>query len=355
MTMRQLKAAIIGAGHFACRVHIPVLAGRAEVELDSVCRRDAEELEIVQQEFEFTFATQDWRSILDREIDIAVIATPHHLHFEQAAAFLDKGCHVLVEKPMCLDPRQAWELVAKAQTNGVNLVVAHGWHYKPKLKQARELIGQIGKIEHVLCHMASFTRNVFSGDGSVGKWKNLRIQPQAETWQDPDFGGGYAYGQLSHALGLLYWMTELRAHQLQATTFNSDRGIDLHDSALVRFCCGATGSISGSCAIPDGHGFELDIRIYGEFGVFGLDLEREMMTLKLGNGQLRTVSPTRGQWQYSCEGPANALVDLALGKGRNESDGVIGARTVETLSALTKSARNGGASQPVDHAPVVEE
>lgn len=341
MPAKPLKAAIVGAGHFAYRVHIPVLAARPEVVLDSVCRRGAEALKLVQDEFGFAYATQDWTEILNRDIDIAVIATPHHLHFEQAAAFLRKGCHVLVEKPMCLDPREAWDLVGIARQAGRHLVVSHGWHYKPGLDPARDLIARVGRIEHVICHMASFTRTVFDGDGSVAAWRATAIQPQAATWQDPDAGGGYAFGQLSHALGLLYWLTDLRASAVQAMTWNSSAGIDLHDAATISFDTGATGVLSGSCGVPAGHGFELEIRVYGSEGAVTLDIEQETVTLKLAGGLRETANPPPGAWKYSCEGPPNALVDLALGQGRNESDGALGARTVETLHALVLSARTG--------------
>lgn len=224
-----------------------------------------------------------------------------------------------------------------------HLVVSHGWHYKPGLAAARDMIGRIGTIEHVLCHMASFTRSVFAGDGGVAAWKSMKVQPQAATWQDPDAGGGFAYGQLSHALGLLYWLTDLRAGSVAGRTWPESSGIDLHDAGFVRFAGGATGAFSGSCGVPLGHGFEVDLRFYGSEGMVSLDLDRERLILKLPGGMSETVEVTAGQWRYSCEGPANALVDLALGGGRNESDGTIGARTVDTLAALVASARSGGA------------
>ena len=84
----SVRAAIIGAGHFAYRMHIPVLAAREEVVLDSVCRLGREELDLIRDEFGFAFATEDWREVLDRDIDIAVISSPHNLHYEQAKAFL---------------------------------------------------------------------------------------------------------------------------------------------------------------------------------------------------------------------------------------------------------------------------
>jgi predicted dehydrogenase len=345
--MDRLRAAVIGAGHFAYRVHIPVLAARPEVVLDSVCRRGADQLALIRDTFGFAFASTDWRRLLERDIDIAVIASPHHLHYGQALAFLQRGCHVLVEKPMCLDPAEAWDLVEAARRAGRHLVVAHGWHYKPGLDRARDLIARIGPIEHVVCHMASFTRNVFAGDGGVEKWRLVPVQPQAATWQDRDAGGGFAYGQLSHALGLLYWLTDLRAQTVQAAVWGPEGGIDLHDAAAVRFEGGATGVLSGSCGVPEGHGFEVEIRIYGRDGAVILDIERESLTLKLPGGVTERADPPPGAWAYSCEGPANALVDLALGRGRNESDGGVGARTVETLHALLASARAGGGPVPV--------
>lgn len=343
----NIRAAVIGAGHFAYRMHIPVLAARDEVVLDSVCRLGSDELELIRDEFDFAFATENWKDVLDRDIDIAIIASPHHLHFEQSKAFLEKGCHVLVEKPMTLNPAEAWELVSSAARADRELIVAYGWHYKPGLKSMRDMVNRLGRVEHVVCHMASFTREIFTG-GTLSQWRHIAIQSDRCTWEDPDAGGGYANGQLSHALGLLYWLTDLKAEAVQALTFDASTGIDLHDAAIVRFTGGASGVLSGSCGIPEGHGFEISIRLYGTQGSVVLDLETERLTLKLPNGVSETCEVPDGAWRYSCEGPANALVDIALGRGANESSGNIGARAVETIHALITSARDEGALATID-------
>ncbi|MBV7396862.1 Gfo/Idh/MocA family protein [Mameliella sediminis] len=342
-----IRAAIIGAGHFAYRMHIPILAQREEVVLDSVCRLGRKELDLIADEFGFAFATEDWREMLSRDIDIAVIASPHNLHYEQAKAFLEKGCHVLVEKPMCLDPDQAWDLVHVAQATGRELLVAYGWNYKPGLDAMRDMVAEIGEIEHVVCHMASFTRGIFSG-GGMERWAHIAIQPDRSTWEAPDQGGGYAYGQLSHALGILYWLTDLRCASVRSTLFQAPSTIDLHDAATVRFQNGATGVLSGSCGVPNGHGFEVDLRIYGTKGSVLLDIETERLVLKLPGGETRVAKVPQGAWTYSCEGPANRLVDIALGLGRNESPGEVGARAVETLHAIVASGQANGAEQIIN-------
>lgn len=343
---RPLKAAIIGAGHFAYRMHIPVLAARPEVVLDSVCRLGRAELDLIRDEFGFAFSTEDWREVLARDIDIAVIASPHNLHYEQARAFLEKGCHVLVEKPMCLDPAEAWTLVDVARHSGHELLVAYGWNYKPGLEAIKDMVARIGPIEHVVCHMASFTRSIFSG-GGMQRWQHIAIQPERSTWEAPEGGGGYAYGQLSHALGILFWATDLRVETVKALTFDAPSSIDFHDAAAVRFSNGATGVLSGSCGVPQGHGFEVDIRLYGRDGSLHLDIEHERLVLKLPDGAGEVIDAPKGAWAYSCEGPANRLVDLAMGQGRNESPADVGARAVETLHALLASRNADGDPQDI--------
>ena len=342
----MIKAAVIGAGHFAYRMHIPVLASRPEVVLDSVCRLGQQELNLIQREFNFSFATENWQEVLERDIDVVVIASPHHLHHEQAKAFLEKGCHVLVEKPMCLEPEHAWDLVQAARAAKRELLVAYGWNYKPGLDEMRKMVAQIGEIERVVCHMASFTRSIFTG-GELARWKHIAIQPARSTWEAPDQGGGYAYGQLSHALGILFWLTDLRGKSVCSMNFDAPSSIDLHNAAAVRFGNGATGVFSGSCGVPHGHGFEVDIRVYGKQGSVLLDIETERLVLKMPDGETRIKQVPSGAWQYSCEGPANRLIDIAQGNGRNESPGHVGARAVEAVHALIQSGRAAGKEQHI--------
>ncbi|WP_157960643.1 hypothetical protein [Primorskyibacter marinus] len=86
----------------------------------------------------------------------------------------------------------------------------------------RDMVSQIGEIEHIVCHLATFTRSIFPG-GSLSNWKHIAVQPDRSTWEAPDQGGGYAYGQLSHALGILYWLTDLRAAETLHAIAASDK------------------------------------------------------------------------------------------------------------------------------------
>ncbi len=131
---------------------------------------------------------------------------------------LEAGAHVLCEKPMTLDPGEAWDLVARARRLGRHLLVANGYHYLPQMDMVARpgRGGAVGRIEQVGCQFSSATRPVFSGTAGFERWQRSFFRPAITTWQDPAGGGGFAYGQLSHSIALLLWLTGLRAVAVNA-------------------------------------------------------------------------------------------------------------------------------------------
>ena len=104
--MDKARIGFIGTGWWATANHLPVLRKRADeagdVELSAVCRLGQDKLRQVQEAFDVPYGTEDYRRMLD-EVELAgvVVSSPHTLHFEHAAAALERGMHVMVEKPMC--------------------------------------------------------------------------------------------------------------------------------------------------------------------------------------------------------------------------------------------------------------
>ena len=109
--MKKAKIGVIGAGWWATEFHIPHLKERDDVELTSVCKLEEDELQFVKDKFGFKHASTDYIEMLDMEqLDGVVIATPHFAHFENIKAALERGCHVLVEKPMTTNTKDALEV-----------------------------------------------------------------------------------------------------------------------------------------------------------------------------------------------------------------------------------------------------
>ena len=78
----------------------------------------------------------DYRQLLDsRDVDAVVVATPHGTHAEIVLAALDAGCHVLVEKPMCITLTDADEIIAARDRTGLIVQVATMKRYDPAYEQ----------------------------------------------------------------------------------------------------------------------------------------------------------------------------------------------------------------------------
>lgn len=342
---KKIRIGFIGAGWWATTNHIPILAKHPDVELAGVCRLGKEMLQTVQEKFGFPFATEDYHELLAQQLDGVVVTSPHHVHYEHARAALQAGCHVMVEKPMTLQAAQAWDLVNLAQARNLQILVPYGWHYKPFVQQAKKWMmeGVVGKIEYVLCHMASPTKSLFGGGGAPpSQWTPTIAAPDPATWQAPEQGGGYAHGQITHSSGLMFWLTGLRAAEVSARMTSPNANVDMYNAATVRFTNGALGNISGAATLPDGAKFQVDIRIFGDQGVLLLDVERERVEVRRHDGQNRSLSIPANAGDYDCDIPPLRFVELIQGRGANDSPGEIAARSVELIDAMFQSATNGG-------------
>jgi predicted dehydrogenase len=348
----KVRVGLIGAGWWATSNHLPLLAARPDVALAAVCRLGSSELQRVKERYAFAFATEDYRALLEQPLDAVIVTSPHTLHYQHAAAALERGLHVMVEKPMTTSAADARALVELARQKGLHLLVPYGWHYKPFIQEAHALMrrGVVGRIQHVSCQMASPIRDLLTGRDHVDQGASgassqdeVLFAPTASTWADPTIaGGGYGHAQLSHALGLLFWLTDLRAEDVYARMSAPGARVDLFDAMSVRFASGAIGTVSGAGTVPDGGPFQLDIRIFGEQGNLLLDVERERVEVRTHDGERIDVPVRPGEGAYACDGPPNRFIDLILGKSdRNDSPGEVAARSVELLDAAYRSSQSG--------------
>lgn len=339
-----VRVGFIGAGWWATVNHMPLLAARDDVELVSVCGLEPELLATVSAKFGFRHETHDYRELLEQDLDAVVVSTPHHLHAEHAAAALDRGLHVMCEKPMSLKPEDAWKLVRLADERGVHLIVPYGWNRSRMAAEAKRLLETvgIGALEYATCVMASPTKEFFSGDGSVpSDWAPTLTGTNPLTWQDPAHGGGYLHGQLTHAVALLLYLTGARAASAVGHLTRARAPVDLYDGALIDFRDHGWCTLAGSGTLPADRKFQIDIRLFGSEGILLLDVERERLELHRHGGGREVVEFDDGEGDYRCEALPATFVKLVKGGTDNPAPGELGARVVELLDAVARSNLSG--------------
>lgn len=352
-TKSKARLAFLGAGWWATANHMPILAQRDDVEMTAVCRLGKAELQQVKDKFGFRLATESAQELVNHPgLDAVIISSPHTFHYEHARLALEKGLHVLCEKPMCTRGEHARELVRLAQAKGVHLLVPYGWHYKPFVQQAKEWLdgGAVGQVQYVLCHMASPIRDLlqhghFQPERVSGQAARDLFQPDPKTWSDPEVAaGGYGHAQLSHSTGMLFWLTGLMPESVYALMTAPGSKVDLYDALSVRFAGGAIGTVSGAGTVPPvGTAlYQVDLRIFGTEGLLMLDCERARLELKRHDGKQERLDLAGDAGAYSCEGPPHNFVDLVLCKTTvNGSPGEAAMRSVLLLDAAYRSATSG--------------
>jgi predicted dehydrogenase len=112
MAEQKLRIGVIGVGMFACYFHVPQLRATGRAEIVALCRRNPERLAMASEFLGVERTFTDWRAMLaEAELDAVVISTTHDQHFQPCKAALERGLHVLIDKPLALSSAEAWQLV----------------------------------------------------------------------------------------------------------------------------------------------------------------------------------------------------------------------------------------------------
>jgi predicted dehydrogenase len=202
-------------------------------------------------------------------IEAVAIVTPNHVHYPAAKAFLQRGIHVICDKPLTTTLRDAQKLAALVEKSGKVFAVTHTYIGYPMVRQAREMVGNgdLGEIRVINVRY-------------VQDWLTTRIEDsghkQAEWRTDPArTGAGGAVGDIgTHAFNMAGFVSGLDAESLSAdlTTFVQGRKVDDNVHVMLRYPGGARGMLWASQVAP-GNENGLFLEVYGTKG--GLQWSQE--------------------------------------------------------------------------------
>ena len=202
-------------------------------------------------------------------IDVVAVVTPNHVHFAASKAFLDRGIHVICDKPLTTTLKDARKLAELVEKSGCVFALTHNYTGYPMVRQARQMVadGVLGRIRLVQAEYAQ-------------DWLTTKLEDtghkQAEWRNDPARSGpaGCTGDIATHAMNLAAFVTGLGLESVSAdlTSFVPGRPLDDNAHVMLRFAGGAKGLLWASQVAP-GNENALRIRVYGERG--GLDWAQE--------------------------------------------------------------------------------
>lgn len=345
-TKKHLQVGVVGAGWWATFAHIPAIISHPRATLLAVQCRTQEKADRVAKDFGAKHALADCDALLDLPgLDAVVIATTPNMHYRQARAALERGKHVLLEKPMTFTVAEARELCDLADAKGVQLLISCPWHYTPHGIRSRELIreGALGDIRMISVLMTNPLDQLLKGLNTTPThgMEQVYTEPSHGSYNDPAIaGGGQIYCQVSHVAAYLAFLTGHRPANVHARFDFAGSANDIYDALLVTMENGALVTIASTAATPLAER-NYEVRIFGTRAILLMELWKGTMELVPFEGE-RTVFPKLSEEEiYPAQRPVANLIDAALGLAPNGSDGRLGLASMEVIEAAVQSSESG--------------
>ena len=231
MAKQSLRVVLVGAGGNMRGAHVPRILDDKRTKIVGVAdlEKDHADLLCERAGYEIPYFT-NWQAMLKNvESDGVIISTPHKHHYLQVKRCLEDGRHVLVEKPLVIQPNHANALLHLAKRINRLLMVAYQRHWMPEFVYTRELIarGEIGEIKGVIGYI---TQNWTDISG----WR-LDVELS---------GGGMFMDTGSHLVASMLWVTGLHPKKVWATFNRDGMKVDVNLSCSILFDGGAIGTLS---------------------------------------------------------------------------------------------------------------
>lgn len=237
-----------------------------------------------------------------RDIDAAVITTPHHVHVDEAVLALDAGKHVLVEKPLATAVSDADRMIAAAQRNGRALCTAYHQRFRVNNAAARQLIAEnaIGTVQTIQISMPTYAGTIKAG-GFGGNW---------DWWNNPA-SLGHILNSAPHAIDMIRWLTGAEVQTVTAfcRTLLPDVPVEDTTMALLSLSNGAICSLFSTRALPAPAfpGGDFWIRVTGSHGWLDLDPYKALRLADDSGCRMVSTQPVVGH-----EGANTAFGDVRM-------------------------------------------
>lgn len=271
---KKLRLGMVGGGQGAFIGAVHRLSARMDDKYEFLAgclssTPEKAELSAKELGLDLTRSYPDYKTMAEQEsqrgdgVEVVSIVTPNHMHAGPAIEFLNKGIHVICDKPMTATMDDANELMRAIKSSKAHFFLTHNYSGYPVIREMRSLVknGELGNLRIV--------KGAYLQGWLGSKEEDSGSNKQAEWRTDPKRSGAAgAVGDIgSHTMHLLEFVTGLKCKSVAAdlTTFVEGRQLDDDASIMIRMTENVKGNLSIS-QIATGQENNFTISIYGEKG-----------------------------------------------------------------------------------------
>ena len=336
----MLRGAILGLGNVAVHGHLPGWLARPDVRIEAVADLDLEHQAVATRLLPGARWYGTAEELLAREgLDFVDISTPPSSHAGLIRAALDRGCHVLCEKPLVPSSEVLADLAHVAAARGRVLHTVHNWHHAPIVERTGRLIaaGAVGPVDTVAWETLRL-RPAAAGAGRAGNW---RVDPAIA-------GGGVLTDHGWHVFYVLRrWIGEDPVTVGATLEQRRHRQWAVEDTARIRLTFPATRADILLTWAADERRTRAEVR--GRDGVLRLD-DEELVLSRDGAEERWSCPPGLSDGSHHPEW-FHAVVGEFLGAvagGRSHANLPEASLCVLLETLARESSRRGGSSLPVE-------
>jgi predicted dehydrogenase len=232
----SVKWGVLGNANIARVCVIPAIQKSRNGIVHGLATRSPEQAAqlVTEHGIERVYASYD-ALLSDPQIEAVYIPLPNHLHHIWTLRALEAGKHVLCEKPLACNAREAEEMAQAAEDSGLLLMEAFMYRFHPRTIRIKEMVenGVIGAPRLV---RSAFCYHI--GEGLLTSCDVARLRPE--------MGGGALLDVGCYGVSLARWLLNAEPNQLQAQAVYHRSGVDVHFVGTLRFANDALATVEAS-------------------------------------------------------------------------------------------------------------
>lgn len=329
--MKKLKVAIVGCGRVSACYEYSFKELSNMLELVYAVDVDENKAMEFAEKFNCSYTT-NFEELLDKDIDVIHLCTPHYLHASQTIKALEAGKNVLTEKPMAITLQDADEMIKAEACTGKKLGVIFQTRYTNSCDKIKAIIdsGELGKIIGARSYLTWTRPDSYYLDSD---WKG--------TWDKE--GGGVLIDQAIHSIDRVRYLIGDEVEWIKGSIGNwSHEYVKVEDtaSAIIKFQGGCLYNLYASNTyVADS---PINIEIIGEKGRVGLLQDMGFVDIDGKYSEIRNtyedvfVGPT--YWGSSHHIQLRDYYESILMDTAVKTNGIEGRKTLELIKGIYLSA-----------------
>lgn len=331
MAQTKLRWGVLSTARIGRNSVIPALKASSNGALVAVASRDESAARAFAAECGIPRHHGSYDALLaDSGIDAVYIPLPNSLHAEWTIRAVERGKHVLCEKPLALSAADCLRMQRAADANGVKLMEAFMYRFHPRTEHAIALArsGALGAIRSV--------RSVFT----------FRLLRPNDVRFDPALGGGALLDVGCYCVNVSRTIAGEEPVEVQAWATWSDKGVDLALAGALRFANGLVAHFDCALDTERRELYEIggtDASLTADWSFAPGPGELALVERRAQREEVRHAFAATNQYRFMVE----HFADCALNSRPLRHTAHEAAANMAVIEALYRSAREGGAPQSV--------